>query len=104
MSDQQSAVGLVTVGNEATWAPGTFSISKSIEGVLLDDPDVPETVLTENLIGEFGTADLVFLAGVAPEEFETWVETCRGVEADNIPDPPRALAAFLDANGFGVSV
>ena len=67
-------------------------------------PDVPETVLTENLIGEFGTADLVFLAGVAPEEFETWVETCRGVEADNIPDPPRALAAFLDANGFGVSV
>ncbi|WP_106815484.1 DUF5979 domain-containing protein [Microbacterium timonense] len=44
VSDQQSTVGLVTVVNEATWAPGTFSISKSIEGVLLDDPDVPETV------------------------------------------------------------
>lgn len=44
VSDQQSEVGLVTVVNEATWAPGTFSISKSIEGVLLDDPDVPGTV------------------------------------------------------------
>lgn len=44
VSDQQSDVSLVTIINEATWAPGTFSISKSIEGVLLDDPDVPDSI------------------------------------------------------------
>ena len=67
-------------------------------------PDIPERVLTENLMIELGTADLVFLAGVSPEEFEGWIETCKGGEADNCPEPPRALASFLDANGFGVSV
>ena len=67
-------------------------------------PDIPERVLTENLMIELGTADLVFLAGVSPEEFEAWIETCKGGEADNYPEPPRALALFLDANGFGVTV
>lgn len=43
-SDQQSDVNLVTVVNEATWAPGTFSLVKSITGVLLDDAAVPESV------------------------------------------------------------
>ena len=44
VSDQQADMTLVTVVNEATWAPGTFSLSKSVEGVLLDNPDVPESV------------------------------------------------------------
>jgi hypothetical protein len=66
-------------------------------------PDVPEKVLAENLTIELGTADLVFLAGVSPEEFEAWVKACRRVDAHDIPAPPRALASFLDANGFGVS-
>jgi hypothetical protein len=67
-------------------------------------PDIPETVLIEDLMIELGTADLVFLAGVSPEEFEAWIESCSGVEAqDNPPQPPRGLAAFLDANDFGRS-
>lgn len=44
ISDQQDDVTLVTVVNEATWAPGTFTISKKVTGILLDNPDVPETV------------------------------------------------------------
>lgn len=44
VSDQQSDVSLVTIVNEATWAPGTFSLTKSVEGVLAADADVPETV------------------------------------------------------------
>ncbi|UJP09475.1 DUF5979 domain-containing protein [Microbacterium sp. KUDC0406] len=44
VSDQQGAVTLATVTNEATWAPGTFSLSKDVTGVLLDNPDVPDAV------------------------------------------------------------
>jgi len=67
-------------------------------------PDIPEAVLIEDLMIELGTADLVFLAGVSPEEFEAWIESCSGVEAHgNLPQPPRGLAAFLDANDFGRS-
>ena len=44
VSDLQNDVTLVTVTNEATWAPGTFSLSKEITGVLLDNPDVPDAV------------------------------------------------------------
>lgn len=44
VSPQQSDVTLVTVVNEANWAPGTFSLDKSVVGVLLDDPDVPASV------------------------------------------------------------
>src|SRR5580765_4191579 len=63
-------------------------------------PDIAETVLTENLMVELGTADLVFLAGVSPEDFEAWLEACHDLESDTNPEPPRALAAFLDANDF----
>ncbi|WP_308797518.1 DUF5979 domain-containing protein [Agromyces silvae] len=45
VSDLQDDVTLVTVVNEATWAPGTFSISKDVTGIALDHPDVPESVL-----------------------------------------------------------
>ena len=44
VSDQQGDVTLVSVTNEATWAEGTFSLTKQIEGVLLDDAEVPEAV------------------------------------------------------------
>ncbi|MFB8386889.1 DUF5979 domain-containing protein [Microbacterium sp. NPDC055910] len=44
VSGQQNDVTLVTVVNEATWAPGTFSLAKSVAGVLLDDADVPDAV------------------------------------------------------------
>jgi hypothetical protein len=44
VSDQEDDVTLVTVVNEATWAPGTFSLAKDVAGVLLENADVPETV------------------------------------------------------------
>lgn len=44
VSDQQNAATLVTVVNEATWAPGTLSVTKSVTGVQLGNPDVPQTV------------------------------------------------------------
>ncbi|GGR28977.1 DUF5979 domain-containing protein [Agromyces mediolanus] len=49
VSDQQDDVALVTVVNEATWAPGDFSIAKRVDGVRGDHPDVPAavTVLAE---------------------------------------------------------
>ena len=45
VSDQQGDMTLVTVVNEAAWAPGTFSIAKRIDGVELGTPGVPETVI-----------------------------------------------------------
>jgi hypothetical protein len=63
-------------------------------------PDIAETVLSESLMIEFGTADLVFLAGVSPEEFEEWLESCHDLASDDNPEPPTALAAFLDATDF----
>ncbi len=44
VSDQQSTTTLVTVTNEANWAPGTFSVAKTVTGVALDDADVPATI------------------------------------------------------------
>lgn len=44
VSDQQDDVRLVTVTNEATWAPGTFSIAKNVTGVSLDNAEVPDSV------------------------------------------------------------
>ncbi|MFK4731282.1 DUF5979 domain-containing protein [Agromyces mediolanus] len=44
VSDQQDDVALVTVVNEATWAPGDFSIAKRVDGVRGDHPDVPDEV------------------------------------------------------------
>src|SRR5690625_1598503 len=44
VSDQQDDFTLVSITNEATWAPGTFSISKEVAGVLTDHPDVPDSV------------------------------------------------------------
>ncbi|WP_291277831.1 DUF5979 domain-containing protein [Galactobacter sp.] len=35
---------LITVTNEATWAPGTFSLTKDVTGVAADNSDIPETV------------------------------------------------------------
>jgi|SRR5690242_12236976 hypothetical protein len=65
--------------------------------------DIPETVLIEDLMIELGKADLIFLSGGSPEEFEAWIKSCRGVAARDNPTPPRGLAAFLDANDFGIS-
>jgi hypothetical protein len=44
ISDQQGATTLATIVNEATWAPGTFSLSKHVTGVSQDSSDVPKTV------------------------------------------------------------
>ncbi|MEZ3162173.1 DUF5979 domain-containing protein [Microbacterium sp. BWT-B31] len=44
VSDQQDDVTLVTVINEATWAPGTFSLAKHIEGVRPGHAGVPDRV------------------------------------------------------------
>jgi len=44
VSDQQDDVALVTVVNEATWAPGDFSIAKQVEGIRGDHPDIPDAV------------------------------------------------------------
>lgn len=44
VSDQQGEMTLVTVVNEAAWAPGTFSIAKRVAGVQPGAPGVPESV------------------------------------------------------------
>jgi hypothetical protein len=44
VSDQQDAVSLVSVTNEANWTAGTFSLSKQFDGILADDTDVPDTI------------------------------------------------------------
>lgn len=44
VSDQHTESTLVSVLNEATWAPGTFNLSKDVTGVLLDNSDVPDDV------------------------------------------------------------
>lgn len=44
VSDQQGDMTLISVVNEATWAPGTFTLSKNVTGVLLNNPAVPGTV------------------------------------------------------------
>lgn len=44
VSDEPDAVVLVTITNEATWAPGTFSLSKDVLGVALGHADVPNEV------------------------------------------------------------
>lgn len=44
VSDLQSDSTLVTVLNEANWAPGTLTVAKSVEGIRADHPDLPETV------------------------------------------------------------
>lgn len=55
VSPQQSDVTLVTVVNEANWAPGSFALSKDVVGVLLDDPDVPDDVtVTASWVDEAG--------------------------------------------------
>ncbi|MGP6176031.1 DUF5979 domain-containing protein [Microbacterium sp. A196] len=45
VSDQHTDATLVTVTNEATWAPGTFNLAKDVSGVLLNNSDVPDEVL-----------------------------------------------------------
>ena len=54
VSEQQSDQVLVTVVNEATWAPGSFSVSKSVLGIRGDHPDVPDavTVLASWSVGD----------------------------------------------------
>lgn len=53
VSEQQGDMTFITVTNEATWAPGTFSLSKNVTGVLLDHPDVPENVsVTASWLGD----------------------------------------------------
>nr|WP_245190301.1 DUF5979 domain-containing protein [Leucobacter exalbidus] len=47
VSDQQGTTELLTVTNEATWSPGTFTISKQIEGIALDQAEVPATVTVQ---------------------------------------------------------
>ncbi len=46
-STQQSDATLVTVVNEATWAPGTFGIAKTVTGIAADHADIPETVTVQ---------------------------------------------------------
>ncbi|MDA3147331.1 hypothetical protein JSO19_08045 [Leucobacter sp. UCMA 4100] len=47
VSKQQSDSTLVTVVNEATWAPGTFGVAKTVTGIAPDHADVPETVTVQ---------------------------------------------------------
>ena len=44
VSDQQGDSTLISITNEATWAPGTFSLAKDVDGVSADHPDVPDSV------------------------------------------------------------
>ena len=60
VADQHQTVTLVSLTNEATWAPGTFSLAKNVTGVLLDDEDVPEfvTVIASWLEGSGESAEI----------------------------------------------
>ncbi|WP_313405718.1 DUF5979 domain-containing protein [Aeromicrobium sp.] len=65
VSDQQGDVTLVTVTNEATWAPGTFSVSKAFDGVSAEHADVPDSftvTATWTKDGEPHSKDLVLPA------------------------------------------
>ena len=44
VSALQNATTLVTVSNEANWAPGTFAVSKSVEGIATDNANYPASV------------------------------------------------------------
>jgi hypothetical protein len=65
-------------------------------------PDVDEATLKDDLMLELGLGDLVSQAGISPEEFEKWLESCHDLDACHNPGPPPALAAFLDATNFAV--
>lgn len=72
VSDLQDDVTLVTVVNEATWAPGTFTISKKVSGILLDNPDVPDAVtVTASWLeaGEPRSAEIVVPTDGTPVAF-----------------------------------
>jgi len=45
VSDQQDDVSLVTVLNEASWAPGAFAVTKSLAGISPADTEVPAAVV-----------------------------------------------------------
>ena len=47
VSSEDGTVDLITVTNEANWAPGTFSLAKQIAGASHNDADVPETVTVQ---------------------------------------------------------
>lgn len=73
VSDQQGGMTLVTVVNEATWAPGTFSIAKLIEGVQLGAAGVPESVTVTAAWFEAGepySAELVLPTDGTPVDFD----------------------------------
>lgn len=74
VSDQQGDSTLITIQNEATWAPGTFSLAKEITGVLQGHPDVPETVTVEatwiDTDGEFQSTELVVPTDGSVVEFD----------------------------------
>ncbi|MBT2473201.1 hypothetical protein J7E68_01055, partial [Microbacterium sp. ISL-103] len=57
--DQQGDVLLVTVINEATWTPGTFTITKSFDGIRPDDADIPSDITVTASWDEAGTPQSV---------------------------------------------
>ncbi|WP_119696664.1 DUF5979 domain-containing protein [Microbacterium halotolerans] len=89
VSDQQDAMALVTVTNEATWAPGGFSIVKSIEGVATDDPEVPAAVTVvaewDDANGEAQTREIVVATDGTPTEFEDALPHGTAVTLTEVP-------------------
>lgn len=73
VSDQQGEMTLVTVVNEATWAPGTFSVAKHVDGVELEAAGVPESVaVTASWFeaGEPHSAELAIPTDGTPVQFD----------------------------------
>lgn len=95
VSDQQDDVTLVTVVNEATWAPGTFSIAKTVVGIDLDDPAVVDNVtVTASWVGDAGpeSAELFVPTDGSRTAFPT--ELPRGTEVILTEATPAADGRF----------
>lgn len=130
VSDQQGAVTLVTIVNEASWAPGTFALTKNVAGLSLDHPDAPESVTvmatwldeegmeqskelivpTDGTVVPFGE-DLphgteVILTEVAPEDSEsfTWEVPTWGGDGVEVGDDGTAVVTISAATVAEVSV
>lgn len=95
VSDQQGDTALVTVVNEATWAPGTFALSKSVTGILPDNPGFPGQVTVNAswfVDGEAVTETLT--VPTDGESVEFGQELARGTEVTLSESPLDSSAAF----------
>jgi len=110
VSDQHEDVTLVTVINEATWAPGTFSLSKQIAGIDPERADVPESVeVTASWIADGEQATETLQVPTDGSEVPFGTDLPHGTEVTLSETKPDDAAAFTwaapewDAEGIVVN-